>query len=283
MTGRPRPALRWREMPARAFQETADWIAVLPLAAIEQHGPHLPLGVDAMIAEAMVAAVLERLEVEGAAAPPASFLPVMEICKSDEHLAYRGTLTLGWETAIRAWLEIGASVARAGVRKLIIVTAHGGNVAPMGVVARELRIRHGLLVVTCSWGTGTDVSDLLPAAEADYGIHGGAAETAMMLAIAPGLVSMPLADDFRTRELENKARFARLRAHGAVATGWMAQDLNIQGAAGDARAGSAEIGREIIARQADGFMALLREVDAVDPQAQLTLAAPGSLPLGEAP
>ncbi|MEM7499068.1 MAG: creatininase family protein [Pseudomonadota bacterium] len=272
-----RPALRWRDMPARAFGHAGDWIAVLPVAAIEQHGPHLPVGVDSFIAEAMVARAIERLAArEGA--PSVTFLPVQQVCKSDEHMSYRGTLTLGWETAIRGWLETGASVARAGVRKLVIVTSHGGNVAPMGMVARELRIAHGLLCVTCAWGSGVEMADLLPEEEGAYGIHGGAAETAMMLAIRPDLVDMREAADFRTVELENAARFARLRAHGAVATGWMAQDLHPTGAAGDARAGTAEIGAAILDRCCDAFLALLDDLAAADPDRQRREAPPGSLP-----
>ncbi|MEM8623175.1 MAG: creatininase family protein [Pseudomonadota bacterium] len=272
-----RPALFWRDMPSSAFRDCADWVAVLPIAAIEQHGPHLPTGVDAFIAEAMVERVAKMLA-EDPGAPPATFLPVQQVCKSDEHLAYRGTLTLGWETAIRTWLEIGAAIARAGIRKLVIVTSHGGNVAPMGVVARQLRIDHGLLCVTCAWGTGVETADLLQQGEAAYGIHGGAAETSMMLAIRPDLVAMDLAQDFRTVELENRECFEHLRIHGAVATGWMAQDLHPGGAAGDARAGDAATGQTLIERSAQAFVALLSEVAAADPDKQRHVAPPGSLP-----
>jgi creatinine amidohydrolase len=214
----------------------------------------------------------------GEAAPPATFLPVQQVSKSDEHLAFRGTLTLGWETAIRAFLEIGASVARAGIGRLLIVTSHGGNLAPMAVAARELRIAHGLVAVTAAWGSGVDTADLLPPGEAAYGIHGGAAETAMMLAIRPDLVDRGRARDFRTVELGNAARFRRLRAHGPVATGWMAQDLHPEGAAGDARAATPEMGAALIARQAEAFVALLADLAAAAPENLLRGAPPGSLP-----
>ena len=77
---------------------------------------------------------------------PATFLPVQQVCKSNEHIEFPGTLTLTWETAIRTWIEIGESVARAGLRKMVIVTSHGGNVAPMEIVARELRQTRGMAV-----------------------------------------------------------------------------------------------------------------------------------------
>jgi creatinine amidohydrolase len=255
----PRPF--WREMATTGFRDCADWIAVMPVAAIESHGPHLPVGVDAMIAEALVARVAEALP-EGL---PATFLPVQEVCKSDEHIAFPGTLTLGWETTIRGFLETGASVARAGVRKLVIVTSHGGNVAPMGVVARELRIAHGLMAVTTAWGTGADIADLLPQGEADYGIHGGASETAQMLAIRPDLVAMARAEDFRTAQLSHVRRFRHLRFHGPTATGWMTGDLHPAGAAGNAASATREAGQEILRRHAAAFLELLHEVAAADP------------------
>ncbi|MEL6219172.1 MAG: creatininase family protein, partial [Pseudomonadota bacterium] len=257
MPGRRPLSPYWREIPTTGFADCSDWIAVLPIAAVEQHGPHLPVGVDAIIAGEMVGRT-----VAGLGDLPAVFLPVEEVCKSNEHLDYPGTLTLDWDTAIHTWLEIGASVARAGVRKLVIVTSHGGNVAPMGVVARELRVEHGLICVTTAWGTGADTADLLPAEEGAYGIHGGASETAQMLAIRPDLVDMRAAQDFRTTQLSHIERFRQLRLHGATATGWMAQDLHPAGTAGDARAATAEMGEAILARHTDAFLALLKEVHA---------------------
>ncbi|MGD0023070.1 MAG: creatininase family protein, partial [Xanthobacteraceae bacterium] len=145
------PKRNWMDMTwqdiAGAGAETGRWIAVLPLAAVEQHGPHLPLGVDSYIGEAYLARVGKMLPAE----LPVTFLPVQRIGVSAEHLSYPGTLTLSATTAIAAWTEIGESLARAGLRKLVLVTSHGGNVAAMELVARDLRARLGMLAVTVGW------------------------------------------------------------------------------------------------------------------------------------
>ena len=139
----PLPKRDWLEM---IWQEIAGaptdrWIAVLPLAAIEQHGPHLPLGVDSFIAEAYLARARELLPDD----LPVTFLPIQRVGISTEHLAYAGTLTFSAQTAIAAWTELGESLARAGLRKLVLVTSHGGNVAAMELVARDLRARFRML------------------------------------------------------------------------------------------------------------------------------------------
>src|SRR6202790_209513 len=109
--------------PDVAAAEPERWIAVLPLAATEQHGPHLPLGTDVMIAEAYLARARQRL----AGTDPVTFLPLQPVGISTEHIHYPGTLTLPTDVALKTWMALGESVARAGVRKLVMVTSHGGN------------------------------------------------------------------------------------------------------------------------------------------------------------
>src|ERR1700678_3475090 len=138
--------MTWQEI-ADAGAATGGWIAVLPLAAVEQHGPHLPLGVDSFIAEAYLARVRGILPEN----LPVTFLPVQRVGVSAEHLSFPGTLTLSATTAIAAWTELGESLARAGLRKLVLVTSHGGNVAAMELVARDLRTRLGMLAITGGW------------------------------------------------------------------------------------------------------------------------------------
>lgn len=253
----------WREMPTTEFAgDTSGWIAVLPIAAIEQHGPHLPLGVDAFIAEGMVARCAAALPPDS----PVTFLPLQEICKSNEHLGFPGTLTLGWETTIRGWVEIGESVARAGLRKLVLITSHGGNVAPMEIVARELRVGHGMLVVTTSWGRLGKWREIY-----DYGpvftdIHGGTSETSVMLALRPELVDMARAEDFASTQSDMKARHRRLSYHGSDATlSWMSEDLNPKGTVGDATAASTDKGERDMASMVEGFCELMKEVEATAP------------------
>jgi creatinine amidohydrolase len=253
------PRRHWREMTTRDFSEadTSGWIAVLPIAAIEQHGPHLPVGVDALIAEAMVARCVEALPED----LPVTFLPVQQVCKSNEHIAFPGTLTLDWETAIRSWLAIGHGVARAGLRKMVIVTSHGGNVAPMDIVARELRQTHAMTVATTAW-TRLAASRVYTYPDGPMvDIHGGLSETSMMLALYPDLVRMERAEDFASAQTALRQGSAKLGFHMAEANiGWLSNDLNPKGTVGDAASATAELGAADIAAQVEGFVALMRDM-----------------------
>ncbi|WP_099559043.1 creatininase family protein [Hartmannibacter diazotrophicus] len=256
------PRRRWAEMRAPDFLgDTSDWVAVLPVAAIEQHGPHLPVSTDTTIAEGQVERVIELMP-KGL---PATFLPVQAVAKSNEHIASPGTLTLDWETVTKVWLDIGDSVARAGVKKLVIVTSHGGNVPIMDIVARELRIRHGMLAVATSWLRFGQPEGLYPDAERTYGIHGGDIETSIMLHLAPDLVDMTAAEDFCTLQLDLIATKKHLRGHGPAQFGWTMQDLNAKGAAGNAAAATAEKGRRSLDHAARGFIELLDDIHSFSP------------------
>lgn len=252
------PKRNWRDMPSSSFgPQSRNWIAVLPLAATEQHGPHLPLGVDSMIAEGMIGACIDALPDDA----PVSFLPIQEICKSNEHIRFPGTLTLGWKTVIQAWMEIGESVHRAGVQNLILVTSHGGNTAPMEIVARELRSRHDMRVVTSSWGRLGNWRDIYAHDEPVIDIHAGLAETSVMLALRPDLVDMTRAKSFASDQTRLLLQSEKLAYHGAPANlAWRAEDLNPAGAVGDATRATAEAGKQDLAAVAQGFRSLVLDL-----------------------
>jgi len=245
----------WLSLTTEEF--TARRIAVLPLAAVEQHGPHLPVGVDTLIAEAY----LKRVRALLPAGSPALFLPVQAVGASDEHRAFAGTLTLTPETALRAFIEIGESVARAGTRKLVIVTSHGGNAALIDLAARQLRVRQNMLAVHCSWGRFGYPAGLFTEAEQTHGIHGGDIETSIMLAAYPDLVRRDRIANFRPATVAMERDLTWLRADVPVGFGWMTQDLHPSGAVGDASLATPEKGEAALDHGARAFLALLKDVE----------------------
>jgi creatinine amidohydrolase len=258
------PNRDWMEMTwqdiAGAGDAAGGWIAVLPLAAVEQHGPHLPLGVDTFVAEAYLARVRKILPEE----LPVTFLPVQRIGVSVEHVAFPGTLTLSAATAIGAWTEIGESLARAGLRKLVFVTSHGGNVAALELVARDLRARLRMLAVTVGWQRFGYPDDTFSAEEKRHGIHGGDIETSLMLAAKPETVRMERAPNATPATVEMAREFKWLGAYRPAGFAWMTQDLNAVGAVGDATLATAAKGDAALKRGAEAFVELLREVGRFD-------------------
>jgi creatinine amidohydrolase len=257
------PPRDWTDVhwPDIAGADPGRWIAVLPLAATEQHGPHLPVGTDIMIAEAYLARVRELLP----ASIPATFLPVQPVGISTEHLGYPGTLTLPSEVALKDWMALGVSVARAGVKKLVMVTSHGGNSAAMTLVAQDLRAHHGLLAVTTGWSRFGAPEGLFSAEELRHGIHGGAVETSIMLARYKQHVRSEKIADFRSRSIAMEKDYRWLSAHRPAPFAWQAEDLHSSGAAGDATQASAEKGERLLDHGARAFCELLADVDKFDP------------------
>ena len=256
------PKRDWADMTWQDFTggDCARWIAVLPLAAVEQHGPHLPLGVDAFLGEAYLARVKAMLPAD----LPATFLPLQSICQSEEHEAFPGTLSLSAQTVISAWNDIGDSVHRAGVRKLLMITSHGGNVHTMNVVANHLRAKHGMLVVTCAWHRFGYPEGLFSDAEIKHGIHGGDIETSMMLAARAQMVRKESLLDAKPATVALERNFQWLNADKPAGFGWMTQDLHPSGAVGDATKASAEKGNAALDHAAKAFVELLREMDRFD-------------------
>jgi creatinine amidohydrolase len=238
----------------------AHWIAVLPLAATEQHGPHLPLETDVMIGQAYLARVRELLP----ATSPATFLPIQPIGISTEHIDFPGTQTLSTEAALKEWMALGESVARAGLRKLVIVTSHGGNSAAMMLVAQDLRAHHGLLAVTTSWSRFGVPDGMFPEDEIRHGIHGGAVETSIMLAKYPHTVRREAIADFRSNAIAMERQYRWLSTQRPAPFAWQAQDLNATGAVGNATLATAEKGERLVDHGAHRFIELLDDVDKFD-------------------
>ena len=255
----------WRDLTADDFRDPgmSQAIAVLPLAATEQHGPHLPTGTDSIIAEGLIREAASRQR--GRA--DVLVLPVQEIGASLEHASFPGTLSASAAQLIDLIICAGESVAAAGIGKLVLVSSHGGNIAAMTAAALECRERFGMLAVTLTWNRLGFADAIVDEGERRFGAHGGLVETSLMLHFRPDLVRMERAGDFRSRQQDLADRHTLLRAYGPIGFGWLAEDLNPQGVTGNAAAATAEIGAAIAAHQAEAFLTLLDEIAAEDAEA----------------
>ena len=262
------PSRFWSELSTRDFAHmrasglAAQTIAVLPVAATEQHGPHLPLSVDAALLQGVIDAALPLLPAE----LPVLLLPPQNIGLSTEHTAFAGTLTLSPTTLIALWTELGECVARAGIQKLLLLNGHGGQVSVMDIVARELRQRCGLLVYSASWFSlplPDAVAGQFSAEEHRFGIHAGEIETSMMLHLAPQTVQMEHARNFRSTSQDRAARYSLLGNGKSAKLGWAMQDYHPAGAVGNAAAATADKGHGVVQAAATQLALLLEELHAL--------------------
>ena len=256
----------WADLKSPDFSRLAlaRCIAILPVAAIEQHGPHLPLNVDTTLVEGVITATLPHLP----SALPVLFLPTQAIGFSPEHTAFAGTLTLKAETIIALWTELAESVARLGVKKLVLLNSHGGQVGLLDVVARDLRARLGMLVYSVNWfnlplhtESGASVNNLFSADEHRFGIHAGEIETSMMLALKPEQVDMTQAQHFHSTSQDRAEKFSILGDGRSAKLAWQMQDYNPHGAAGNAAAATAEKGQAVLGAAGRSLAQLLVEMD----------------------
>jgi creatinine amidohydrolase len=231
-------------------------VALLPVCAVEQHGPHLPVRVDAAINAGILARALELVPAE----LQLLILPAQNVGKSDEHTAFPGTLSINYETLGRLWFDLAESVRRTGCRKIIFFNSHGGQPQLIDIVCRDLRVRLNMLAVNCAWFNVTQMSDLFDAEELRYGIHGGAVETSIMLHLHPDLVKMDQARNFISSAIALEAQCDVLRVEGATGIGWQTQDLNEAGACGDATRADASVGKELVERAARALAGLVVDV-----------------------
>ena len=271
MPSRPvHPSRFWADCPSTHFQSliasgrAKDVVAVLPVAATEQHGPHLPLNVDTAIVDGVIRAALDHLP----SGSQALFLPTQAIGFSPEHAAFPGTLTLKAETVLHLWTELAECVAAAGIRKFMIFNAHGGQSNFMDIVARDLRARLGMMAFSVNWYAmpllgvqGEDVNALLDVKEHRFGIHAGQMETSLMLALAPDLVDMSVASDFESTA-QSRARDYEILGNGKSAKfAWQIQDYNENGAVGNSAAATAQLGQAALQAAGRALVRLLGEIE----------------------
>ncbi len=226
------PNLTWTEI---RDLEKAEGVVVLPIGAIEQHGPHLPTATDALLAERITALALARL-------PEAARvwrLPVQSYGKSNEHLGFPGTISMRAETLMMVARDIAVSVATSGFRRLCFVNAHGGNTALLAMMAREIRAETGLMVFNTTTNAGSpDPVDISPL-EASFGIHANDWETSLVLHLEPDLVHMERAVKHYP-DLDPNTGVGLTQ--GAAVTAWLTRDWSPTGVFGDATAATPERG-----------------------------------------
>ncbi|WP_110686976.1 creatininase family protein [Salinicola aestuarinus] len=252
----------WQSLTAPELAALADdtTVAVLPLAAIEQHGAHLPLSTDLEIGNGLLVAALSRLETSASVV----VLPPLVLGASLEHTGFAGTLSLSPEAAIGVIESLGDAVNRAGIRRLVLFNSHGGNKAVIDLAALKLRAAHAMLVVKANYFRFAPPADALPAEELRHGLHGGALETAMMLHLAPEAVRREHLVEAVSEGQTRASAGATLGPEGDAGYAWMAQDLHPSGVTGNARLADADTGRRLVAHFATRLATVIDETVAFD-------------------
>lgn len=255
----------WHELsgPELAALGGCEPVVVLPVAAIEQHGPHLPLATDVIIAESLVAEACRGLSARGAPITVV-VMPTLDVGASAEHESFAGTLSLGAEQTTSAIRARGAAAARAGFRRLVLVNSHGGNKASVDIAALQLRSEFDLLAVKAHYFRFAVPGGLLDADELAHGLHGGALETAMIMHLAPGAVRRAALTDFDSLGARRARAGRRLGPEGDAGFAWRAEDLNPAGVAGNAAAADAATGARLVVVFGDRLREIFVETAAFD-------------------
>ena len=248
----------WRNLTTTDLSDIdpARTIAVLPVAAIEQHGPHLPLDTDACINEALVNRLLSKTHVDMTLLA----LPIMSVGESTEHGDFPGTLMASAETLIKLWTEVGKQVSKTGIQKLLILNTHGGQPEIVTIVAQRLRAYRQMLVVGVNTFELGTPPGLFSEDELHYGVHAGEIETSMMLHLRPESVRMQFAKNFEPASVSMAKTYQRLGPHGPARFAWQTQDLHKAGACGNAASADAERGSTLITHMVNELIVVLKDM-----------------------
>ena len=244
------PYLTWKQVQGLPDHT----VLVLPIGATEQHGPHMPLFVDVMIAEAVVGAALRQLPDQA----PIYALAPLAYTRSSEHAAFPGTISLSTETLLRTLVEIGGSLWESGITRLVLVNSHGGNAAVVDLAAQELRQRTGINVFNAGTGTLGLGIDLSPQ-EVQGGMHAADQETSVMLAIRPDLVEMAHAATDYPPPVPDDGQIHFRPGRRGPGYAWLTGDLSKSGVIGDPTGATAEKGRQVMATRSRNLAHLLLE------------------------
>jgi creatinine amidohydrolase len=253
----------WADLTAAEFAalDLGRAVAVLPMGAIEQHGPHLAMSVDRELVQAVLGRALPLVSPD----LTVLVLPMQAIGKSNEHQAWPGTLSLSAETLLSVLNDIAASVTRAGVPRLLILNGHGGNRAVLEIACRDLRAAHGLITAHVAWDELAMAEGVVGAAEARDGLHAGDVETSAMLAACPERVRMERAESFGSAHLRWRADHPGLGLGASpLRPGWLMADLNPAGAVGNAAAATSDKGVALLDHAAMALAGLVADFAALE-------------------
>lgn len=233
-------------------------IIVQPLGAIEQHGPHLPLATDELIATATAEAAVAQAAADGL---DIWLLPTIAYTKSNEHAWSPGTMWISASTMLSMLDDIGRCIATTPAKRLVFLNGHGGNSALLGVANREIRLAHGLMTFLAHPSVPADQGGASPPSELGMGVHGGTDETSMLLHLRPDLVDMTLA----SRNVpDGLAANRHVRFGGRVSFGWLSNDFGPDGHVGDPTQATAELGRQLFDGAVAGLVEAFHEIAAFD-------------------
>jgi len=242
--------LTWKQVDALPRDKT---LLVLPTAAIEQHGHHLPLATDTLINNLLLGKALEL------APKDAHIYALPPVCygKSNEHIGFPGTLSLSAQTFLAVVRDLGASIAAAGFSKVVLYNTHGGNTSLVDVLARDLRAEFGLRTFSLFGSPGAEF-DGVSKQERTYGFHAGEIETAYLLHAVPALVHT---DEYSANYIARVDKPELLKPEGSAANfAWLTKDIAPSGVLGDPSAATAENGErwsnEAAARIAEILVAM---------------------------